>query len=345
MSLEVAAGLATLAALAFANGANDVSKSIAPLVGGCGSPGNGLMRRALLWGGLFSGLGSILALAVAGAMFKAFSQGIVAGEPTPVFALTVVAGATGWVLLSTRLGLPVSTTHAIVGATVFSAAFLFGPGAVAWGFLGPKVLLPLAVSPFMAFVITFLLCRLGLCQPAPWMARARSILLILPGASALDRKVCGRGTAIGHWGSAAAISFARGLNDAPKMAAVGFLLLPAGLPLASPLAYLVVAGAMVAGSLTWGQRVTETLAHRVTSMDCGGGLRAGLTTAALVSAGATLGAPMSTTHVSSGAIIGVGAERRRLVWPTVRSMLLAWLVTLPVAGLLAVGASVLAAVP
>lgn len=340
MVLEIA-GLGALAALAFANGANDVSKSVAPLVGGCGSPGSGLIRRALLWGGLFSGLGSILALAMAGEMFRVFTRGIVAGEPTPALALAVLAGATGWVLLSTRLGLPVSTTHAIVGATVFSAAFLFGPGAVAWGSLGPKVLLPLAVSPLAAFTITFVLCRLGLCQPAPWMARARSVLLILPGASALDRKVCGRGTAIGHWGSAAAVSFARGLNDAPKMAAIGFLLLPTGFTIASPLAYLVVAGAMVAGSVTWGRRVTETLAHGVTAMDCGGGLRAGLTTAALVSAGATLGAPMSTTHVSSGAIIGVGMEQRRLIRSTVRAMLVAWLVTLPAAGILAVGVSLL----
>jgi PiT family inorganic phosphate transporter len=90
-------------------------------------------------------------------------------------------------------------------------------------------------------------------------------------------------------------------------------------------------------------RVTETLAEKVTRMDHREGFAANLTTAALVVAASTRGLPVSTTHVSSGAIMGIGPREGsgKVHWNVVREMVLAWIVTLPGAGLLGVAAYLL----
>ena len=98
---------------------------------------------------------------------------------------------------------------------------------------------------------------------------------------------------------------------------------------------------MVTGSWRAGKRVTAVLAERVVPMDHRQGFVANLVTAALVGPGAALGLPMSTTHVSSGAIIGVGIpERAGINWKTVKHMGLAWVVTIPVAAALGLLASI-----
>ncbi|MGH7254432.1 MAG: inorganic phosphate transporter, partial [Nitrospirales bacterium] len=101
--------------------------------------------------------------------------------------------------------------------------------------------------------------------------------------------------------------------------------------------------AMGLGSLYAGRRVTHLLAERVTRMDHAEGLSANLATSSLVLVAAILGLPVSTTHVSSSAIIGIGLHHgaRSVRWHTVRDMVLAWVVTLPVAAGLAAAAYVL----
>ena len=100
---------------------------------------------------------------------------------------------------------------------------------------------------------------------------------------------------------------------------------------------LVAAVAMGLGSFFGGLRVTETLAEKVTRMDHVEGLSANLTTSSLVLISATLGLPVSTTHVSSSAIIGIGLLKgiEAVRWTTVRDMVLAWVITLPAAAALA----------
>ena len=94
---------------------------------------------------------------------------------------------------------------------------------------------------------------------------------------------------------------------------------------------------MMAGSWLAGRRVTGVLAEKVTAMDHHEGFVANLVTAAMVGPGAALGVPMSTTHVSSGAIIGLGSQDSgRLNWKTVGEMMLAWIVTLPAAAALGI---------
>ena len=103
------------------------------------------------------------------------------------------------------------------------------------------------------------------------------------------------------------------------------------------LAFAGVAFAMGLGSFLGGLRVTQVLAEKVTRMDHAEGLSANLATSSIVMVAATVGLPVSTTHVSSSAIVGIGLLQglRRVQWATVRDMVLAWVVTLPGAALLA----------
>ncbi|HET8628916.1 MAG TPA: inorganic phosphate transporter [Thermomicrobiales bacterium] len=308
-----ALGLGATLALAFANGANDVSKGIATLAGA----GVADYGRATRWGGLWPGAGALAAAALARALVATFGAGFLAGGAGlgPAAALAVLLGALAWVLLATRTGLPVSTTHALAGAIVGVGVASVGAGGVAWGTLGRTIALPLLASPLLA---------VGLGLPAYALVRR------LPARAPLGAL---------HWLSSGATSFARGLNDTPKIVALGAGF-AVGAGRAPWWAFLAIAAVMVAGSWAGGRRVTRTLAERVTRLDDREGLAANLATAALVGAASRLGLPVSTTHVASGAIAGVGARRgRRAVrWRTVGELALAWVVTLPVTALLAVAA-------
>jgi PiT family inorganic phosphate transporter len=143
-----------------------------------------------------------------------------------------------------------------------------------------------------------------------------------------------------HWISSGLASFARGTNDAPKI--VAMLLLgstTATWPSTSSqlIAFGGVAIAMGLGSYFGGLRVTKVLAENVTKMSHTEGLSANLATSSLVLTSGFLGLPVSTTHLSSSAIIGIGLLKGRnsVRWTTVRDMVLAWVVTLPASALLA----------
>jgi PiT family inorganic phosphate transporter len=143
-----------------------------------------------------------------------------------------------------------------------------------------------------------------------------------------------------HWLSSGLTSLARGINDAPKIAAMLLLgSFQAAWPSAAlqMLAFAGVAIAMGVGSYWGGRCVTEVLAEQVTKMNHVEGLSANLTTSSLVILSGSLGLPVSTTHLSSSAIIGIGLLKgsSAVHWTTVREMILAWIVTLPAAALLA----------
>jgi PiT family inorganic phosphate transporter len=147
-----------------------------------------------------------------------------------------------------------------------------------------------------------------------------------------------------HWLSSGATSLARGMNDAPKIVALALAAaaLAPSASVSTPMLYAAVVAGMVAGSLVAGGRVTHVLAEEVTAMDHREGLAANLATATLVTVGAVQGLPMSTTHVSSGGIVGAGAQRRALRRRTLRDIALAWVVTLPGAALLGTAAYAIA---
>ncbi len=315
--------LALTIALAALNGANDVSKAVATLAGS----GVARYRVAVLWGTAATLAGSIASLAVASPLVRLFSTGIVAAPPTEAFALAVIVGSSSWVLYATARRLPVSTTHAILGALVGSGLQL-APGSIKWSALPAQIVVPLLGSVVLSYGMSAGLNRL---------AAGVSELRVPGGSAARGRWSAGGGSALtsAHWLSSAAAGFARGLNDTPKIFAVGaFAVVPGVLPAEQLVA--VVAAAMAGGALVTGIRVTRRLGEDIVTMTHLEGFVANLATALLVGAGANLGLPMSTTHVSTGAIAGVvRSNLSRLNGRTLRDFLLAWTATPLAAGTVA----------
>ncbi len=317
--LYVPEGFAVLFALAFVNGANDVGKIVAGLIvatnGDQAKPAS--VTRAVLWGALFTGVGSLAALYVSGRLFLVFTQDLVRVPLGESFALSVLVAATIWVVGTTLVRIPVSSTHTIIGAIVFLLIYQYGTNGIEWNTLLVRVLLPMAASPFLALLATYIFHKLAHGHSATSRMPPVFVKLL-------------------HWGTAAITSFSRGINDAPKMAALGFFLLPIASQGSLWLPYAFVSVALLIGSISWGRRVTESLVRKEERLDDDQRLRAGLTTAALVSAGAIFGAPISTTHVAAGAKAGARANEREVFWSVTGNIILAWLVTFPVAGLLAI---------
>lgn len=351
--------------LAFANGANDNCKGVATLVGyGAAKP-----RPALAWATITTALGSVFSFFVAGGLIQSFSTGLFARD-TPLdtaFFTAVLLGACGWVLFATRAGLPVSTTHAITGALTGAGLVAFGPATFQWDFLGSKFAVPLAVSPVLSLAVVYLVSwplgwlvgrAAGRCAclgeavtPVPdpsGAAAAASTLSVRVDEEAACAEEPQLATVSGskaanaiHWLSSGAVGFARGWNDAPKIAALSVVVLKG--PGGTLTGFILVTLAMAAGGLLAGRRVLETLSHKVTTMPLPESLTASLSTAALVGLASWNGLPVSTTHVSTGAIIGAGLKHdaRGVHWSKVGEIVLSWLVTLPVAALLGAGAKLL----
>lgn len=350
--------------VAAANGSNDNAKGVATLAGA----GVTRYRTALMWGTAATFAGALASLRLAHGLTALFSKGIVAAHPTPAFALAVLAGTAGWVMVATGARLPVSTTHAVIGALI-GAAMLFAPSTIRWRSLIPTLVVPLLLSVAAAYAASLVLNLVGrripecVCVELPEatgglvVTQTGALALFSSGAAAGAARVR-TGTAIecdahrpasrrvelsvngAHWISSGAASFARGLNDTPKLVAIGaFALLPAGMSIDALL--WVIAGAMALGALAAGIRVGRRLGDDVVAMTHLEGFKANLSTAALVGLGATRGLPMSTTHVSTGAIAGTaGVRGSRLNRRAMRDFLLAWTLTPVVAG--AVAASVYA---
>jgi PiT family inorganic phosphate transporter len=353
--------------LAYANGTNDVSKAIATLVGS----GIANYRTAIIWGTIWTTVGAAVSSVVAGAMLKTFSSGLL--QPgvvaPPALAGAVLVGAIAWVLVASRTGLPVSTTHALTGALVGAGLVSIGSQGLVWPAIAGKIGLPLLLSPVLALSVSFIVHPMIMRIAARWegaclcvMPASRALVTIdargntrtLLQTNVLGQPVvavpsqCDRaglqGLTVGldsvHWLSSGLTSLARGANDTPKIMAM-LLLGSATVSWPSVTVQVgtlaAVALAMGLGSYIGGFRVTEVLAEKVTRMDHAEGLSANLTTSSLVLVSATMGLPVSTTHVSSSAIIGIGALKglRAVRWAPVRDMVLAWIVTLPVAGILA----------
>jgi PiT family inorganic phosphate transporter len=133
-----------------------------------------------------------------------------------------------------------------------------------------------------------------------------------------------------HFLSAGVVSFARGLNDTPKIAALLTILHFLG----GGISMTLVAAAMAIGGLIHSRRIAETMSHKITGMNHGQGFSANLATGILVIAASLFGLPVSTTHVSVGALFGIGATTGQANFKVVTSILLSWVLTLPCAAIL-----------
>lgn len=339
--------------LAFANGANDNFKGFATVWGSATLS----YRKALIIATIAALAGSLLSVLLAHGLVKQFSgKGLVPDEivALPAFALAVGTGAASAVLIATRVGLPISTTHALVGGLV-GAGLASGVDGVDFGVLGSAFFLPLLLSPFVSAFIGYVTYRLQprrdqakdcICVVTPaaltgqgaTLAMAESVPKVVidtneacrvhgPAARGSVSKVIDGA----HIASAATICFARSVNDTPKLA--GLMVVANA---ANPnISLAAIAIAVAAGGLLLSRRVAETMSQKITTLSPVQGLTANLTTTALVLAASFKSLPVSTTHVSVGAIAGVGVSARTLSLSTTRTILLSWIGTLPLAGVIA----------
>jgi PiT family inorganic phosphate transporter len=352
--------------LAWSNGANDNFKGVATLLGS----GTTSHRWALYYATGATLAGSMMALWLGERLVRTFSgKGLVpdAMVGDPAFLAAVACGAAATVLLATWFGLPISTTHALTGALV--GAGLASPGGgIRLTALGSGFLVPLLVSPFIALAFAYFIYpllrsarqRLGVKRET-CVCVGREVRVVgvetscaaLAGAAEISvgseaqciQRYTGRVVGLSaqylldrlHFLTAGAVCFARGLNDTPKIAAlllgVGALGLGSGT--------VLVGIAMAVGGLVQSRRVAETMSHKITEMNHGQGFTANLVTAGLVIFASKLGVPVSTTHVSCGALFGIGAVTGGAKWRNILGIFLAWVTTLPLAAAFAALASLI----
>lgn len=355
--------LLAVAFLAYSNGANDNFKGVASLLGSRTTS----YRTALTWATVTTFAGSVCSVFLAQSLLKTFSgKGLVPDEfvGSEHFLLAVAVGAGATVMLATLTGFPISTTHGLTGAIVGTGLAAVGT-QVNLGVLRQQFLLPLLLSPLLAVAagaaiyvaFHFLRLRLGIRKewcfcigteqrlvPVPQPTSVLSAQSVSTLTIALDSETqcseryagtflgtnCQSAMDAGHLLSAGAVSFARGLNDTPKITAL--LLVVQAVDIRAGM--VLIALAIAIGGWFNARRVAETMSHKITDMNHGQGFAANLATAVLVIAASRLGLPVSTTHVSVGALFGIGMATRQANMPVVGSILLSWFVTLPCAAVI-----------
>lgn len=313
-----------LVLLSFANGANDISKSVATLAGA----GVASINKAVHWGVVWTILGALSGALWGGEIVKNLSSSFYATGTVMNLniALAIAIAPIIWVLLSTYAKLPVSTTHSLVGAFIGTGIFAYGSEGILWQAVGVKIILPLLVSPIAAIILAIIGYQF-----------IKKLTGLLPNKR---HSIFGFNFKFNedllHWFTSGLLSFARGLNDTPKLIAVMLPILMVPREQLGSHYYWIAAFSMGFGAWIIGARITKVLALKVTKMDHHQGFAANLISSFLVIGASRFGLPVSTTHVSTSAIIGIGvAGKSKIDVKVVLSMLGAWVVTVPGAGLIA----------
>jgi PiT family inorganic phosphate transporter len=241
-----------------------------------------------------------------------------------VVVAAALIGAIVWNLLTWRLGIPSSSSHALIGGLLGASAAAVGFGAWQMGGILGKVILPLFGSPIAGFAIGFALMVIIFhlfqrAHPKTMNDRFRRLQVL----------------------SAAYMAFSHGSNDAQKtMGVMTLALVSAGVltEFKVPLwVILLAASAISLGTAAGGWRIIRTMGSKVVKLDPVHGFAAETTAASVIFGASILGMPVSTTHVISSAILGVGSsDRFRAVhWGVARRIGVAWVLTLPASGLVA----------
>jgi inorganic phosphate transporter, PiT family len=338
MSVTVIVVIITALAFDFTNGFHDTANAMATSIA------TGALRPKIAVGlsAALNVLGAFLSVEVA----KTISGGIVDDQlVTPQIVFAGLIGAIIWNLITWLLGLPSSSSHALIGGLIGAVWAAAGGSAVQFGTIVTKVILPAFASPLIA----------GLTA-----ALATAVLYRITHAG--RRRPCAqprgpddtvaRGFRGGQVASASLVSLAHGTNDAQKtMGVITLTLISSGqlAHSAGPPVWVILASGLAIGLGTYlgGWRIIRTVGHRLTQVNPPKGFAAETSTAVVILTSSHLGYALSTTQVSSGAVVGSGlgapAREGRLVhWNIVRRMVVAWLVTLPAAGLLGAGAGAVA---
>ncbi|MGE0632893.1 MAG: anion permease [Pseudobdellovibrionaceae bacterium] len=366
MTLGLVFGLLAGLFLSIANGANDNFKGVATLLGSKTAS----YKVSLFWAAATTFAGSLAAFFLAQKLMTNFSgKGLVPDQIAQMtsFAVSVALSAASTVFLATRLGFPISTTHALTGALV-GTGLLASPDGINTGKLFSTFFLPLLVSPILAIIgvlvlyptFSFIRKQFGVTRES-CLCIGNEILVTSPvgipkgaAAAVLQVECCPQisiGTKVtceeryigqvwglsaktvldaGHFLSAGLVSFARGLNDTPKIAAI----LLVGSSMAPMQSVGLVAIAMAVGGILFVKRIANTMSYEITEMNDGQGFSANFVTSLIVIGASHFGVPVSTTHVSCGSLFGIGTITKKAHWGSILKIVTAWVITLPVAGIL-----------
>jgi inorganic phosphate transporter, PiT family len=306
----------------FTNGFHDTANAIATSISTRAlSP-----HSAVALSAVFNLVGAVVTVAFFQAKVSNTIASTLAIKPGMVVVMSALIGAISWNLVTWYRGLPSSSTHALIGGLCGAGiAAAHGFDGVRWSALGKQVA-SLVISPPLGFVVAgifavFLILvihRLGL-RPAPVNRTLRSLQVL----------------------TSAFLSYSHGANDAQKtMAAITLALVASGdLPrFQVPLWVVVLSAAAIGfGTYAGGWRIIRTLGWSILKLEPATGMSAQLTGAAVIQGATLLGLPVSTTHVITGAVMGVGASRKlsAVRWGLGANIALAWLVTIPASALIA----------
>ncbi|MDQ6746223.1 MAG: inorganic phosphate transporter [Actinomycetota bacterium] len=314
--------IATALAFDFTNGFHDTANVAATAI----STRAIAPRPAVALAAALNFVGAFVSLKVAATVGKGFVD-VHAVTTTVVFAGLI--GAIGWNLLTWYLGLPSSSSHALIGGLVGSVWAAQGASAVSGGGLVDKLIVPALVSPLVAFLVAGI-----------------AIVLIYRIVGRLRPGPVNRGFRAGQLASSGLLALSHGTNDAQKtMGLITLALVAHGTIRASAFqvpAWVVIAAASAIGLGTFsgGWRIIRTMGTRIIKMDPAQGFAAQGAGAAVILAASSVGYPLSTTHVISGGITGAGAAKRfsAVRWGVAGNIVGAWVLTLPAAA--AAGAGV-----
>jgi inorganic phosphate transporter, PiT family len=309
-----------LAAMGFnyTNGFHDAANAIATSV----STRALTPRVALAMAAVFNLLGSFLGAKVAATVGSDIID-LPSGKASLVIVFAGLIGAISWNLLTWYFGLPSSSSHALIGGLVGAA--IASSSTVLWHGVYTKVIIPMVLSPVIGLVLGYLVMLAIL-----WLFRRAS-----PGRVT-------RGFRVAQSASAAAMSLGHGMQDAAKTMGVIVLALDVGgfqegshIPI---WVFFLTAAVLAAGTYSGGWRIMRTLGRRIIQLDPPHGFAAEVTASSVLFVAAIqYGAPISTTHTITSAIMGVGATkgRRAVRWGVAGNIVAAWIFTMPGAGLVA----------
>ena len=247
-------------------------------------------------------------------------KGIIS-TPTGTHGLLVVfaalIGAIAWNLITWALGLPSSSTHSLIGGLVGAA--LASATTVKWHGLVSKVVVPMALSPIIGFALGYIV-----------------MILILWAFRRSRPRPVNQGFSRGQLLSTAAMAYSHGTQDAQKtMGVITLALVTTGHLATFRVPYWVIlaaAGAMGLGTVAGGWRVIRTLGYRITPLDAPRGFAAqSAASSVLLFSAYVYAMPVSSTHVITSSVMGVGATRRlsAVRWGVAREVVLAWVLTIP----------------
>jgi len=304
----------------FTNGFHDTANAMATSI----ATGALKPKAAVALSAVLNLVGAFLSIKVAATIAGGIVDSTVITLPI-VFA--ALLGAIAWNIATWSFGLPSSSSHALIGGVIGATFVAAGASAIHGSSVVAKVIVPAVLAPIIAGIVSALATRL-------------TYQLARPDEHSESRRYF----RLGQLASASLVSLAHGTNDAQKTMGVVTLALIADhrlQPGGDPPFWVILACAVAiaAGTYLGGWRVVRTMGHRITHIDAPQGFTAQTAAAAVLLSASQGGLPLSTTHITSGSVVGSGLGRKdaHIQWRMVGSMAIAWVLTLPAAAVVAAG--------